>query len=146
MNDDFETALDLLIKWNEENRKRMEMKRHLNPVSYYKEMCTVKVNAGRGIGHTTYIKNKAHPKKDLIIAPTNYAFREPNTLISIGTYNFYLANQFMFHSQGIEFKFERIYVDQAEKVFLQYIDLFNFYSYIAARIRTTKDPLFIFLG
>lgn len=74
MKNSFAEIVDRLIEFNKENRPK-HMEGHISPVSYLKEFCVVSVGAGRSIGKTMYIANKAR-SNDLIVARDSRILRD----------------------------------------------------------------------
>ena len=64
----FHVAIDELIELNKLNRKVNSINKNvLNYTHYLAEFCTVRVDVGRRIGKTEYVKDNYYPYTDILI-------------------------------------------------------------------------------
>ena len=127
MESNFDKAIDLLIKVNQENRLDQ---RQLDYVNYLIVACTVHCSAGRGIGKTHYIATHA-TKEDLIIVQDFAHISYFQKQYGKGIQN----NMFAFDQLDVALKgrrFQTVYVDEPNLCF-KYNDgnKWKFYGYIA---------------
>lgn len=148
MKNNFDKAVKMLIKQNQENRKNFHSKIYdFNfPSMFISELCTVHVNIGRATGKTQFIKNNA-TKDDLVIAYSRNVYED----CSKHNYHILFAqgsniSHFTDAIRGLRIK--NIYIDEPELVCKTLgIKLEEIYNIIWNRhLFIDEIPTFILLG
>jgi len=119
-----EKVLVMLLQQNDEIKKLVgDVKPTIPYHRYLEDFCTIRIKMARGAGHTTCIKNKAHPQRDFVVTPFTQEFIGSGLRVSY-------PREFMQNAaKGI--LFENLYVDNATYVFDSLLESEEFYQYIA---------------
>lgn len=109
----YDVLLNDLMELNLTNRKLYDFEKSFTPANYAEEFKTVRLDIGRRVGKSTYIKNNAHIG-DIIIVP-NYNlmkyYRDIFHLWEIPKYTFNEIKHII--KSDFEYGINKIYVDEA---------------------------------
>lgn len=145
IHDRFHILIDYAITLNKEHRTNQKINKVMKLPDYALEYCTVKIDVGRNIGKTEYIKRHADNKSCIIVPRA--AMKKLYVPSRRKTYGFTLYSAvevFTLIEQGLlrgTSSFEKIYIEEPSFIW-QVVKLSDFYR----EFTKTVNQTFIWLG
>lgn len=136
----FSETVDMMVAYSHQRRLNMTVHKvhSMSPVQYAMDFCTVKVDAGRRTGKTTYVKQRADEYSLVIVHNNNLTRGYPENVIVVS-----ITELVRWHDMFRGAKKPRtVYIEEPNMVFRQ-IPQPDLYYRLVAEI---YDQTFILLG